>query len=87
MKHATDETLARIPDLLEAIAQYVPPLKEKKRGTYYLKSAAFLHFHDDPSGIFADLKVDGEWVRYRVSEPLEWPELLDAIQAQLGISG
>ena len=83
MKHATDETLDCIADLLNAIAQFVPPLKEKKRGTFYRKSAAFLHFHDDPSGIFADLKVDGEWVRYRVSEPEEWPALLEQIQGQI----
>ena len=83
MKHATDETLDRIADLLAQIAQFVPPLKEKKRGTFYRKSAAFLHFHDDPSGIFADLKVDGEWVRYRVTEPEEWSVLLEVIQEQL----
>ena len=85
MKHATSETFARIPELLEAIAQYVPPLKEKKKGTFYYKSSAFLHFHDDPSGIFADLKVNKEWVRYDVTSKKDWPLLMSQIEQQLNL--
>jgi hypothetical protein len=33
-------------------------LREKAAGVFYLRSKAFLHFHDDPGGIFADVKLD-----------------------------
>ena len=33
-------------------------LREKATGVFILKSKAFLHFHDDPAGIFADVKLD-----------------------------
>ncbi len=83
MKHASSETLTILTDLLTAIRQYSPPLKEKKLGVFYLKSTAFLHFHDDPAGIFADLKVNGDWIRYPVNHPDEWDTLVTAVRAQV----
>jgi hypothetical protein len=32
---------------------------EKKRGVFYLKSRSFLHFHEDPKGMFADIREAG----------------------------
>ena len=32
---------------------------EKKRGVFYFKSRAFLHFHEDPKGMFADIREAG----------------------------
>lgn len=84
MKHASDATLDQIEPQLDAIRQhYLPPLKEKKRGISYLKSSAFLHFHEDPVGIFADLKVAGDWEHYPVNQPNEWDELMGAIAFHL----
>jgi hypothetical protein len=54
MRHARDEDLDRIDDLLAQV-RTLPGLKEKKRGTFYWKSRGFLHFHEDPKGMFADL--------------------------------
>ncbi len=51
-------------------------LREKKRGTFYRKSSAFLHFHEDPAGLFADVKLSGDFVRFRVSTPRERAALL-----------
>lgn len=34
----------------------LPGPVEKTRGVFYLKSRAFLHFHEDPAGLFADLR-------------------------------
>jgi hypothetical protein len=31
-------------------------LVEKKRGIFYRKSVAFHHFHDDPTGLYADVR-------------------------------
>lgn len=83
MKHASHDTLDGLTDLLTAIRQYSPPLKEKKLGVFYLKSTAFLHFHDDSAGIFADLKVEGEWVRYPVNIQYEWTTLITAVHQQV----
>jgi hypothetical protein len=60
MKHADSDTLAQLAPLLIQVRQRVPSLKEKGMGKFYLKSSAFLHFHQDPAGLFADLKVDGD---------------------------
>lgn len=68
MKHATDATLDTVEDLLGAVRR-VPGLTEKKRGVFYRKQKAFLHFHEDPSGMFADLRLGDAWERYHVSEP------------------
>jgi hypothetical protein len=32
-------------------------MSEKKRGVFYFKSRAFLHFHEDPKGMFADIRA------------------------------
>ncbi|MGH7949537.1 MAG: hypothetical protein ACREQF_09955 [Candidatus Binataceae bacterium] len=66
MKHATDPALDTIEPLLAEIRK-LPGLKERKRGSFYHGGSGFLHFHEDPAGMFADLKVDGTFVRYRVS--------------------
>lgn len=83
MKHATDETLAQIAPLLDQIRDRIPPLKEKGTGKFYLKSSAFLHFHDDPAGIFADLKVAGDWQRFPVNTEAESAALLAVLDQQL----
>ncbi|THD54861.1 hypothetical protein [Phenylobacterium sp.] len=54
MRHARDEDLDRIEDLLAQV-RTLPGLLEKKRGVFYRKSRAFLHFHQDPKGMFADI--------------------------------
>jgi hypothetical protein len=83
MKHADSTTLAKLTPLLEQVRQRIPPLKEKGEGRFYLKSTAFLHFHDDPSGIFADLKVQGDWQRYPVNHATDYLALLQALDAAL----
>lgn len=67
MKHAGDAALDALEPLLGEL-RLLPRLKEKKRGTFYVGSKAFLHFHEDPAGPFADLKtsLDGDYVRFRV---------------------
>ena len=86
MKHADQATLAQLTPLLEQIRRRIPPLKEKGSGKFYLKSTAFLHFHDDPAGIFADLKVSGDWQRYPVNTPADCAALLAAIDRQISPS-
>jgi hypothetical protein len=77
VKHITVEGLDRIEDLLTSIRASIRKigtsgLKEKKRGIWYRKSNAFLHFHEDPAGIFADLKHDdGTFHRFAVNTAQE----------------
>jgi hypothetical protein len=74
LKHATDQALDQLEDLLEDVRK-LGKLTEKKRGIFYLKSVAFLHFHEDPAGLFADLKSGDGFTRFPVnrgSEKLEF---------------
>jgi hypothetical protein len=82
MKHASVQTLQRLSDLLDEIRQR-ERLKEKKLGIFYRKSKSFLHFHEDPAGIFADLTVGGTFDRYPVNTAKERKELLAAIDRTL----
>ena len=59
MKHAGPDSLARLAPLLDRVRD-LGRLTERKPGTFYLRSSAFLHFHEDPAGLFADLKADGK---------------------------
>ncbi|HZC15763.1 MAG TPA: hypothetical protein VE309_03285 [Caulobacteraceae bacterium] len=60
MKHATAVALDELEPLLAKLRQ-LPGLKERSRGIFYVKSRAFLHFHEDPAGLFADIRgADGK---------------------------
>ncbi|MGF1568917.1 MAG: hypothetical protein ACFCVD_12750 [Nodosilinea sp.] len=85
MKHADNETLAQLAPLLEQIRQRVPPLTEKGAGRFYLKAVALLHFHHDPAGLLADIKVNGNWQRYPVNDAKDYAALLSTLDAQLSL--
>ncbi|WP_309643101.1 hypothetical protein [Phenylobacterium sp.] len=55
MRHARDVDLDALEPLIARLCA-LPGLVEKKRGVFYRKSKAFLHFHEDPKGLFADLR-------------------------------
>jgi len=78
MRHARPEDLDRIEPLLAGIrAAAAGLLKEKKRGCFYLKSKGFLHFHEDPKGMFADIGDD----RVQVDDPAGAAEVLSRVKA------
>jgi hypothetical protein len=80
MKHASDAALDALDSLLAEVRQ-CQGLIEKKRGIFYRKSKAFLHFHEDPGGLFADLRQSDDWQRFPVNSPAEQEVLLQAIWA------
>jgi len=83
MKHATPATLAQIEGLLKKIRTRTV-LKEKSPGVFYLRGEAFLHFHDDPAGIFADVRLDGiDFTRLRATSAAEQKGLLAVIDRAL----
>ncbi len=75
MKHASAATLRQIENLLTRL-RTLPGLKEKSAGAFYRGGSAFLHFHEDPAGLFADLKVDGDWTRRAVNSDAARAKLL-----------
>jgi hypothetical protein len=78
MKHAGPATLARIAPLLgELHARSV--LRETRPGVFALGSRAFLHFHDDPGGVFADVRLAESFVRMPVTTASEQSDLLERI--------
>ncbi len=82
MKHASGEALDELEDLLAEIRK-LPELKEKQRGVFYLKSKAFLHFHEDPAGLFADIKFGNEFQRFSLNSASEKKLLLSKIEKAL----
>jgi hypothetical protein len=46
---------------------------------FYLNSRAFLHFHDDPSGVYADARLADDFVRLVATSPSEQSDLLERI--------
>ncbi len=72
MMHATERTLVKYPVLFASLRS-LEGLKEQRPGVFYRKSKAFLHFHEDPTGLYADLRqnVNQEFVRTRVESRAE----------------
>lgn len=70
MKHAGAAALDQLEPMLQQI-RALGAFKERARGTFYFKSRAFLHFHEDPAGLFADVRMaDAEdFERLKVDEP------------------
>jgi hypothetical protein len=83
MKHAGPEALSGIEKLLAKVRKN-EVLTERKLGAFYLKSSGFLHFHEDPEGMFADLKIAGTFRRLRVSTRAEQAAFLREVAATLG---
>ena len=84
MKHATDQALDEL-ELLLIDLRSLPGVVEIKRGVFYRKAKAFLHFHEDPKGLFADLRdADGhDFDRFDVTGEPGRADLLAAAKARL----
>ncbi|KPF67007.1 hypothetical protein IP84_14415 [beta proteobacterium AAP99] len=81
MKHAGAEALAALAPLLAQLRN-LPGLTERKPGIFYRGGGAFMHFHEDPSGLFADLKQRGTFVRWPVASAAHRKALLAAARAE-----
>jgi hypothetical protein len=83
MKHAGPAVLDTIEPLLAQL-RALPGLKEKSRGSFYRKSRGFLHFHEDPKGLFADIRLtdDGDFERLDVTSDAAKVELLALARAR-----
>ena len=59
----------------------MPGLVEKRPGIFYRKSKAFLHFHEDSSGVHADVRFGVEFERVRVETEEERDALIARVRA------
>jgi hypothetical protein len=80
MKHASPDALDRLESLLVELRQ-IPGLREKSPGVFYRGPRAFLHFHEDPAGFFADVRLDAEFERVEVTSAQQQRRLLQRIRA------
>jgi len=80
MKHAGPASLVILDKLLESLRD-IPGMVEKRPGVFYRKSRACLHFHEDPSGMFADVRFAGEdFERLPVNSAQEQDALVERIR-------
>lgn len=80
MKHAGQDAIDQLEPLLGQI-RTIPGLKEKRRGVFYRASKAYLHFHEDPTGLYADLRTGEDFERYRVQTVKERATFLALIRS------
>jgi hypothetical protein len=84
MQHASEATLEVLTPLLDRLRS-VDGLVEKRPGVFYRRSKAFLHFHEDPAGIFVDVRfhLEDRFERLRVSSDKEQSALVSKVQRAL----
>jgi hypothetical protein len=78
LKHAGSAALGQLSELIAQVRAR-PGLREKAPGVFYRKSKAFLHFHEDPAGLFADIRIGAEFERLAVNSKQGWAALLAAV--------
>ncbi len=86
MRHVTAAGLDELEPLLVRVRR-MPGLVERKPGVFYRRSKAFLHFHEDPSGLHADLRLAADFERFRVQTGREQDALLKRISDGLAAEG
>ncbi len=82
MKHAGAAALDQLEPLLARL-RTLPELREKTRGVFYRRGQSFLHFHEDPLGLFADLRGGGTFERFAVNSAQEANALFERTTATL----
>jgi len=80
VKHAGPEALHRLEPLIREL-RAIPDLREKKAGSFYRRSRAFLHFHEDPTGLFVDVRFDRDFERMAVTTRPEQERFLSLVRA------
>jgi len=82
VRHARPDDLDRIDSLLSSL-RTIDGLKEKRPGTFYRGSKAFLHFHEDAAGLFADVRLVNSFERFEVTTADQQEALLKRIRSVL----
>jgi len=82
MKHASATALDRLENVLRDLRE-LPGLKETSRGVFYRGGQAFLHFHEDPTGLYADVRRGPLFERFPVNLATEKAGLLELVRLVL----
>ena len=85
MRHARPEDLDRVEALLAEL-RAIDGLKERSRGTFYVRSRAFLHFHEHEGDILCDVRLDpaaSDFDRRTVTSAAAQRALVDDVRAAL----
>jgi hypothetical protein len=82
VKHAGAEALGVLSELLQKLRNRTG-LVERRPGIFYVQGRAFLHFHEDRAGLFADLRQGGDWLRLAVNDLKDRERLLVAVDQTL----
>jgi hypothetical protein len=77
-----DSTLDMLAPLLDALRGYTV-LDEIRPATFHLKGRDFIHFHETPHGVAADVRLARGLVQMPVSTNVQQAELLERIEPQL----
>ena len=80
VRHAGPTALDRLEPLLDEL-RLVPGLTEKSRGVFYRRSRAFLHFHEDPSGLYADVRTGADFERFALTSRDERRKLVALVRS------
>jgi hypothetical protein len=85
MAHANNDALDGIDALLLKL-RALPGIEERKRGVFYKRRAAFLHFHGGAGELAADLKSAKtvQWIRMPLRHTRDQQRLLKSAIAELG---
>jgi hypothetical protein len=82
VRHADTAALDRLEPMLVQLRS-MPELKEVRRGVFYRRSRAFIHFHDDAAGLHADLRLHQDFERRRVETEDERRHVIGEIRTAL----
>ena len=82
MRHARADALDRLEPLLRRL-RGLEALRERSRGVFYVGARPFLHFHEDPAGIFADARLGEDWFRFPATTAAERSALVQAVVGHL----
>ena len=84
MKHAGVTALDQLESTLRDLRKF-PDLRERSTGVFYRKSKSFLHFHEDATGLYADLRVGPEFERLPVNSAIDRDVLMSAVRRAVEI--
>jgi hypothetical protein len=82
MRHARADALDRIEPLLAQLRR-IADLTEHSRGVFYVGRQPFLHFHEDPAGLFADARLGDDWYRFPATTAAHRSALVQAVVGHL----
>lgn len=85
MPRADADALARIAPVLRQLRD-IKGVREERPGIFYARREAFVHFHEDAGGLYADLKKSGGsgFDRYPLATPAQQRKLVDDAKVRAG---